>query len=196
MSDTNTNEFFLDYFEEYPKLAFSPNVFERLVAFADVARQVQSRGAKMMFGGNGASAAAAAHAALDFTKQGKVRSVTFHDAALMTAFANDYGYDNWMARAVEHYADPGDAVVLISVSGTSPSVVEAARYARSRDLMVVGFSGRHADNALAKLSDVSLWVDSHAYNKVENIHAIWLTAVIDFIIGRAVYEVSDRTPPR
>ena len=141
-----------------------------------------------MFGGNGASASLAEHAAVDFTKQGKVRSVTFHDATLMTCFANDYGYDQWLARAIEHYGDEGDAVVLISVSGASPSVVNAARDARERGLAVVTFTGRERDNPLAQLADIGFWVDSDAYNVVENIHSIWVTATIDFLIGKAVYE--------
>ena len=136
----------------------------------------------------GSASALAEHATVDFTKQGEVRSVTFHYAALMTCFANDYGYDQWLAKAIKHYGDDGDAVVLISVSGTSPSVVNAARYARERGLAVVAFTGRKRDNPLAQLADIGFWVDSDAYNVVENIHSIWVTATVDFLVGKAVYE--------
>lgn len=191
MMSERARSFFRPYFADYQRLAFNDSICEKLDQFATLARTIQRRGAKMMFGGNGASAASAAHSALDFTKQGKVRSVTFHDAALVTAFANDYGYDHWLAKTIEHYGDDGDAVVLISVSGMSPSVVNAARHARERGMPVVGLSGRRPDNDLARLSDISLWVESDAYNQVENVHSIWLTATIDYLIGKAVYAVSD-----
>ena len=116
--------------------------------------------------------------------------MTFHDPSLITALANDYGYDRWLARAIERYGKAEDAVVLLSVSGVSPSVVNAARYAKQRGMPVVAFTGRAEDNPLARLSDVNLHVRSDAYNIVEGIHSIWLTATIDFVIGKAVYEVS------
>jgi D-sedoheptulose 7-phosphate isomerase len=52
----------------------------------------------------------------------------------------------------------------------------------------VSFTGRDADNPLKQLSDIALHVPSHAYNVVESIHGIWLTAAIDLLIGEAVYE--------
>ena len=93
-----------------------------------------------------------------------------------------------MAEAIKHFADPGDVIVLISVSGESPSVVEAARTARERGLRVVAFSGRDPANALGALADIHFFVPSHAYNLVECIHGIWLTTAIDYLIGAAVYE--------
>jgi D-sedoheptulose 7-phosphate isomerase len=183
-----TEAFFPEYFAEYQALAFDSAVYPKLVRFAALACAIRDSNRKIMFGGNGASASASEHGAVDFTKQGRVRAITFHDPNLMTCFANDYGYDHWLAKAVEHYADDGDAVVLISVSGASPSVVNAAKFARDRGLAVVSFTGRNHDNPLAQLSDLGFWVDSHAYNVVENIHAIWITAAIDYVIGKSVYE--------
>lgn len=183
------NEAFLrDYFKDYGRLAFDEAVWPQIDRFAALARTVAGNGGKMMFFGNGASASLAEHAALDFTKQGKVRSQTCHDPSLMTAFANDFTYDRWMAEAVRHFADARDAVVLISVSGTSPSVVEAARQARDMGLPVVAFTGRAPDNPLGQAADIHFHVASDAYNLVECIHGIWLTTTIDYVIGSAVYE--------
>lgn len=118
---------FLDsYFQQYRDLLVNDEVKARIAAFAGIATGVRDTKAKLMFAGNGASASISEHGAVDFTKQGRVRAVTFHDPNLMTCFANDYGYDHWMAKAIEHYADPGDVAVLISTSGRSPSVVNAA----------------------------------------------------------------------
>ena len=186
--------FLEDYLAQYRELLFDPAAHEPIGRFAALALSVRDAGAKLIFAGNGASASTAEHGAVDFTKQGGVRGVTFHDPNLITCFANDFGYDMWLAEAIERHADPGDAVVLISVSGTSPSVVNAARRARERSLPVVAFTGRDPDNPLKALADISLHVPSHAYNVVENIHAVWLTATIDFVIGKAVYETRVAAP--
>jgi D-sedoheptulose 7-phosphate isomerase len=182
-------KFLKDYFAIYQNLAFEETVFEQIEVFSDLAKHVKKSGKKLMFAGNGASAAIAAHGAVDFTKQGGVRAVTFNEADLITCFANDYGYDRWMEKSVEFYGDEGDVVVLISVSGTSPSVVEAAKYAKRNGMKVVTFSGKTPDNDLRKLGDINFWVDSAAYNIVECIHMIWLTTAIDLVIGKAEYSV-------
>lgn len=180
--------FLTDYFEDYRRLLVNNDVMETISEFAELARSVRDAKGKLMFAGNGASASIAEHGAVDFTKQGKVRGVTFHDPNLMTCFANDFGYDHWMAKAIEHYGDAMDAVVLISCSGESPSVVNAAEKAREMGLKVVTFTGRDPGNALKARGDVNFHVPSHAYNVVENLHAIWLTAAIDLIIGKSEYE--------
>lgn len=183
------NADFLDgYFQQYRDLLINAEIKDQIARFAELAVGVREANGKMMFGGNGASASVSEHGAVDFTKQGRVRGVTFHDPNLMTCFANDFGYDHWLAKAIEHYADPNDLVVLISVSGQSPSVVNAAHAARKMGLKVVSFTGRDADNPLKLASDLAFWAPSHAYNVVENLHGIWLTATIDFVIGKAEYE--------
>ena len=182
------NSFLDPYFEQYRQLLVSEEVKANIHAFADLARSIRDRRSKMMFAGNGASASLAEHGAVDFTKQGGVRGVTFHDPNLMSCFANDFGYDFWMAKAIEHYGDEGDAVVLISASGSSPSVVNAAREARRLGMRLVTFTGRSPDNPLRAAGDINFWCRSHAYNVVENLHGIWLTATIDLVIGKAEYE--------
>ena len=81
--------------------------------------QLRESNSKIIFAGNGASASIAAHGATDFTKQGKIRSITFNEANLITCLSNDYGYENWMKEALNFYSNTGDLIVLISVSGES-----------------------------------------------------------------------------
>ena len=177
------------YFALY-KSAFDPAIYKSLAAFHDVALGVRAKNCKMMFAGNGASASIAEHGAVDFTKQGKVRGVTFSSSNLITCFSNDFGYDHWMAKAVEYYGKPGDAVVLISVSGRSPSVVNAAKYAKAHGMPVVAFTGAAPDNPLRQLADVDFWMESKAYNVVECVHMMWMMAVVDMLVGKAEYAVS------
>ncbi len=179
-----------DYFDRYRAALFETDVTDAIVEFKRLAERVAAGQGQLFFAGNGASAAIASHAAVDFTKQAKVRASTFNEPDLITCFANDYGYDHWIARAIEFYATERDAVVLISCSGKSPSVVRAAECARARSLPVVTFTGFAADNALRSLGTLNFWLDSRAYNVIESVHMIWITAVVDLIIGKAEYGVA------
>lgn len=177
------------YFQRF-RPAFEPAVYGDLIRFRDLALSVRASERKLIFAGNGASASISSHGAVDFTKQAKVRAVDFNEPNLITAFSNDYGYENWVARALECYADDGDGIVLISVSGTSPNIVNAAAYARQRGLKIVTFTGKRADNPLRAQGDVNFWFDSSAYNVVEAVHMLWMTTVIDMIVGQAEYSVN------
>jgi D-sedoheptulose 7-phosphate isomerase len=186
----NWESWLTEYLERYQRSIFAADVRVKLVAFHELAVAVRDRKRKLMFAGNGASASIASHGAVDFTKQGRVRSVDFNEPNLITAFSNDYGFQAYIAKAVEFYADDGDVLVLLSVSGRSPNVVEAARYAKGRGLAVVSFSGSGSDNPLRALSDIAFWVDSRAYNIVECTHMIWMTTVVDMLVGKAEYSVT------
>lgn len=186
---TNWNNWLDEYFERFTP-AFNGDVYDSLKAFHEIALRVRENGNKMMFAGNGASASISSHGAVDFTKQGKVRSMDFNEPNLITAYSNDYGYENYLARCLQSYADEGDVVVLISVSGTSPNVVKAAEYAKERGLTVVTFSGKSPDNPLRALGDVNFWFGSAAYNVVEAVHMLWLTTVVDMVVGKAEYSVN------
>jgi D-sedoheptulose 7-phosphate isomerase len=179
-----------DYFERYQRVLFDGDIRRRIVSFRDLCLKVRDRGGKLLLAGNGASASISSHAATDFTKQARVKAMCFNDANLITALANDYGYENWISRAISSYAQPGDVVVLISSSGRSSNVVNAAKTSREMSLEVVTFTGFAADNPLSQNGDLDFWVDSRAYNIIENTHSIWITATIDLIIGKAEYGVS------
>ena len=182
--------FYKTYYDEYFKLIFSEDVVKKFEDFKDLAICVKNNNNKLIFAGNGASASISAHGAVDFTKQAGVRSITFTDVNMITAFSNDYGYDNWMAKALDFYSNTGDVLVLTSVSGESPSVVLAAQRAKKLGIKVVTFSGRSSKNSLKRLGDINFWVDSNAYNIVECIHMMWITTVVDSVIGKSEYEVS------
>ena len=182
--------FYKPYYDEYFRLIFPENIEPQFEDFKRIALNIKNNDGKLMFAGNGASASISAHGAVDFTKQGGVRAVTFNEANIITCFSNDFGYDNWMREAVKFYGKKEDALVLISVSGESPSVINAAKTAKEQGIPIITFSGREKNNSLKTLGDLNFWVDSHAYNIVECIHMIWVTTVIDAMIGKAEYEVS------
>ncbi len=154
---------------------------ELLGRVVSMLRAIVPIGGKVILAGNGASAAIASHVAVDLTKTSGVRAINFNEADLITCFANDYGYEHWVEKALDFYADPKDVVILISSSGMSPNIVNAALRAKSQGLPVITFSGFRENNELRKLGDVNFWVDSSEYNIVETIHQAWLLAVVDKI---------------
>lgn len=131
------------------------------------------------FSGNGASAAIASHLANDFTKAVGLRASTFHDPAMLTCFGNDFGYENWIAEAVRRFGDPGDVLVLISSSGRSPNIINAAEACKANGMHLISLTGPCPDEKLTEMSDIVLKVQSNIYNVIENCHMMALCAVVD-----------------
>lgn len=176
-----------DFFDRYFAVlasAIGDVVHDDLRRMAAMVRTSADSGGKVVLVGNGGSAAMASHVSVDLTKAAGIRAVNFNEADLLTCFANDYGYEYWVARALEAYADPADLVVLISSSGASPNMLRGADQARSMGLALACLSGFAADNPLRGRGDVDLWVDSNAYNIVEMTHHVWLLAVVDLLIDQ------------
>jgi|TARA_Y100000310_G_scaffold307709_1_gene350041 D-sedoheptulose 7-phosphate isomerase len=181
--------FFKEYFKFMQAGMESVNKDDLIVA-AETIQAVSQKGNKLIIAGNGGSAAMASHVSVDFTKAAGIRAVNFNEADLLTCFANDYGYERVFEKAVEFYGDKGDLLILISSSGSSANVVNAARLAIELDIGVITFTGFKSDNPLRQLGDINFWVDSKAYNIVEMTHHIWLVAIVDYIIGHIEYPAS------
>ncbi len=138
---------------------------------------------KIIIVGNGGSAAIASHASVDFTKAANIRAINFNEADLLTCFSNDYGYENWVAKAIEFYADRGDLIILISSSGTSKNIINGAKQSKKMNCPLITFSGFKKNNPLSKLGIYNFWVNSRSYNFIENTHQIWLLSIVDRIIN-------------
>ena len=176
--------FYDEYFSELEQRLRDASL-DQLDTLCHMLMRTREYDRKIVLAGNGASAAIASHVAVDLTKSAGIRAVTFNEADLITCFANDYGYEHWIAKAIDFYADSGDVVVLISSSGRSPNVVNGAARTREKGIALVTFSGFDADNPLRTLGDLNLWVDSHRYNIVETTHQCWLLAAVDCLAAGA-----------
>ena len=179
--------FINDYLERYRQSLLETDVSEELVRMKEMLLQVKAQGKKAIVSGNGGSAAIAGHAAVDFTKQAGIRTVNFNEPSLITCFANDYGYEKWLSKAIEFYGDKGDIAILISTSGSSLNMINAAKAAKKLDMQVITFTGFNEDNLLKQNGCLNFWLNSRAYNVVENTHQIWLLMVCDLIIGKVEY---------
>lgn len=173
--------FFSNYFNDLRKLIEEVNP-DSLVEISNLISDVKQIGKKIILIGNGGSAAICSHVSVDFTKAANIRAINFNEAALITCFANDYGYENWASKALEAYANQGDLVILISSSGKSKNIINAAIIGRSLGLNVVTLSGFDSNNELRKLGNINLYVESSSYNYVEMTHHIWLLAIVDYLI--------------
>ena len=180
-----------DYWSRYQKLFFDSRDDDSILKFRDFIKETKERNGKIIFIGNGASASLSSHAATDFTKQAKIPSIAFNDHNLITALSNDYGYENWVSKAIEYYANKNDSIVFISVSGESKNLVNGLKFALENDLKSSSLTGSDINNSIKRNTECSLWVNSKAYNIVESIHTIWITLIIDLFVGQAEYSVND-----
>ena len=176
----SSQRYFPNYFETIAETinGIDPEALERAAAMV---RQAHDSGKKVILAGNGGSAAMASHVAVDLTKAAGIRAINFNEADLLTCFANDYGYEHWVDRALGFYADPGDLAILISSSGASQNMLNGAEQASAMGLAVISLSGFSPDNPLRRLGDLNLWAASDSYNIVEMTHHVWLLAIVDYL---------------
>ena len=159
--------------------------FERLCGFSS---EILDTGSTQFLCGNGASSAFSNHMAIDWSKNAKVPTRSFSDAALLTAIANDIGADELFAAPLSYYAKSGDLLVTISSSGNSPNILRAIAKARELSMIIVTFSGLKPDNASRKLGDLNFYVPAKTYGMVECAHQVLLHIWLDRFMGIAEWD--------
>lgn len=172
--------YFLYLSEIFQKLDY--DVIAEVVALLLSARK---KGKNVFFVGNGGSAATASHFANDVgigtrPKQSPFKAISLTDNnAVMTAIANDFGYENLFVKQLETVYCAGDILVAISASGNSPNVLKAVEYVKEKGGITVGLSG--FDGGKLKQSvDYAMHVptENNEFGPVEDVHMIF-----DHIIG-------------
>ena len=159
------------------------------------ARRAHTAGNKLIFVGNGGSAAIASHMATDYSKNGNIRAIALNDSSMLTCLGNDLGYDQIFAKQIELYAHRGDLLIAISSSGRSPNILNAVRAARAAECKVVTFSGFGAENQLRRLGDINFYIASDRYGFVEIGHLTLCHAILDFICGLRVADSPKENAP-
>jgi D-sedoheptulose 7-phosphate isomerase len=147
---------------------------EAIAGIIGIIRQAGAEGRRIFVCGNGGNAANAAHFTTDLGKNAsaasarpfKVLSVA-DNVSWMTAIGNDITFDDVFVRQLTNHAAAGDVLVLSSVSGNSPNLVAAARWARDQGLVTVALVGRRRGR-VADLADHLLVVDDEHYGRVED----------------------------
>jgi D-sedoheptulose 7-phosphate isomerase len=133
------------------------------------------RGDKLLFFGNGGSAADAQHLAAEFVgrfvreRAGLPAIALTTDSSILTAVGNDYGFDQIFARQVQALGRSGDIVIAISTSGNSPNVLEGVKAAKKGKLGTIALSGKDG-GTLAKQADVAITIDSTNTARIQECH--------------------------
>jgi D-sedoheptulose 7-phosphate isomerase len=181
LTDTVRDAFARGYLDEVSS-SVAKLPLAQIALFAETVERAYRDDRQVFVIGNGGSASTASHMACDLAKniypagcaaavrRFRVLSLT-DNVALITAIANDCGYDRVFAEPLSYYARPSDLVIAISASGNSPNVLEglaAARAAGARTAALLGFDGGRA----RELADVSVLVDSRNYGHVEDAHLV------------------------
>ena len=150
--------------------------------FLDAVETAYRQDAQVFVIGNGGSATTASHMACDLAKNiypaepahrsrpFRVSSLT-DNVGLLTALANDCGYDRVFTEQLSYYLRPDDLVIAISASGNSPNIVDAVAFARAsgaRTAALLGFGG----GRVRSMVDAPVVVQSHDYGHVENAHLL------------------------
>ena len=178
--------YFDAYADEMSRAAktIEPGALDRAAA---ILTEAYTQGARMFSCGNGGSAAIANHAQCDHVKG--VRTTTdltprvlslSTNVELLTAIANDIGYENVFVYQLESQSGPGDVLIAVSSSGRSPNIVRALTWARDNGLhtiAVTGFDG----GASRALAEVSIHVDCTNYGVVEDLHQAVMHALAQYI---------------
>ena len=138
---------------------------------------------KIMLIGNGGSAAIANHLQTDLINL-DIRAATFYQSSMLTALANDFGYDAVFERCTKLWADTGDLYIAISSSGNSINILRGVQAARKRENTIITFSGFIADNKLCSLGDVNYHVARSHYGLVETTHSMLAHSLIDYYLSK------------
>lgn len=175
-----------EYTKEYAKRLYDAllNIDQQTLetAYALLKKTIESDG-QVFVGGNGGSCSISDHLCCDWGKGTHVRHLPgvrvqslVANNAMYTALVNDIGPDKALSYQIEMFARPGDLVMLISSSGNSPNIVEAASVSRQKGLKVIGFAG-FSGGKLKELADVCVHVAVDNYGIAEDAHQALMHAM-------------------
>lgn len=154
---------------------FKENCLMDLEQMANICRDAIRNDNKILFCGNGGSAADSQHLAAEFVgrfvkeRQGLPAIALTTDTSILTAIGNDYGYEDVFRRQVEALGRKGDVLVGISTSGNSANVVKAFEQARVQGLKILALTGAK-DSKMSELADVTIKVPAPVTARVQECH--------------------------
>jgi len=157
------------------KQSFSDELVAGIEAFAVRAAEALAAGRKLIFFGNGGSAADAQHLAAELLvrlqrdRPGLPALALTTNTSVLTAASNDYGFEQIFSRQIESLVEPGDVLVAMSTSGASPNVLRGAEAGVRRGAFLVALTGE-TGGALAGKVDLLLRVPSHDAQRIQEAH--------------------------
>lgn len=134
-------------------------------------------GSKILFAGNGGSAADAQHLTAELVNRFNhdrpaIAAIALStDTSVITSVGNDTGFESLFSRQIEALGKSGDILILLSTSGNSPNIINAAKRAKERGIVVAGFTGER-ENRLAELSDIVIKTPSDCTPRIQEGHIL------------------------
>ena len=162
---------------------------ERIVEAVESIRELFSRNGKILFFGNGGSAADSQHIAAEFIGRFKKERRSLAaialttDTSILTALGNDYGFDVIFARQIEGLGSRGDVAFGISTSGNSKNVIEGIKQAKKMGLKTISLTGC-GGGKLAPLTDISIIVPSAETARIQESHICIAHAICELVEER------------
>ena len=150
---------------------------EELMQAVTLMAYALKRGNKVLFCGNGGSAADAQHLAAEFVgrfqieRDGLPAIALTTDTSILTAVGNDYGFERVFARQVQALGNSGDVLVGFSTSGNSPNVLQAVQVAKAKQIVCIGFTAQ-GGGKLKELCDICLAVDDKVTARAQEMHIL------------------------
>jgi len=157
------------------KQGFSNELIERIAQFAEKCAAALRAGGKIVFFGNGGSAADALHLAAELVvrlrteRPGLAALALTTNPSVLTAAGNDYGFERIFSRQIESLVTKQDILVALSTSGNSPNVVRGAEAGRARGAFLVAFTGETGGQLASKV-DLLLNVPSNDAQRIQESH--------------------------
>lgn len=181
ISKDNAAQSAKNYIEETKNILDCLNIDE-IVSFIELLGDVYGKKKQLFIAGNGGSASTASHMASDLNKttlgksgdsiEKRFKAISLcNDIALMTAWANDDSFDQIYAQQLINFADPGDALLIITGSGNSPNLIKVVETAKQIGMTTFGFIGFDGGK-IKPMLDGHIYVKDNSYGHVEDMHVI------------------------
>tara|TARA_A100001011_G_C14151021_1_gene773995 strand:+ start:63 stop:620 length:558 start_codon:yes stop_codon:yes gene_type:complete len=167
-------------------------IFSKLIEYKDVdaikihkicniLKKIKKNNKVHVFG-NGGSSTIASHFSMDITNNSKIKCFAYNDPSIITCFANDFRFENWISKVLSKYGEKKDVLLIISSSGESKNVINGIKTARKKSFSsIITFTGFKKNNKVNKLGDLNFWVNSKNYNTVEAVHNYYLLTIVDLL---------------
>jgi len=178
----NQNKFIKNYITKFSKIINScENQKSKIILISNLLLGLNKNNNVHIFG-NGGSASIVSHFSMDLTNNSNIKCFNYNDPALITCYANDFKFENWISRTINKYGMQNDILILVSSSGKSKNMINAIKSARIKKFnKIISFTGFNKNNFLNENSDINFWINSSDYNLIENSHQFILLMIVDMI---------------
>ena len=150
----------------------SPEIFYQILI--KKTEEISKDNGTMFFFGNGASASFSNHMTLDWSKNGKIKSLSLSDSSLLTALSNDYSYETSFTEFFKIYkSHKNNMIITTSSSGNSNNITNVLNYAKNENIFSLGLSALKSDNNTIKLSKLSIYIPCKTYGIAECVHQVF-----------------------